>query len=159
MPDAPIVVKLEGVEDAVAGLRDLRDWLPNNVIPGALRKAASWLTAEVQQAAPRRTGRLETDIILTTKRGGKKQSAAVAIRRNSFYWRFLELGWHRGGRFFQYPFIAPVVRPKFQQAAQIVIKAIGDAVKRAERRRARYIRDASRLGYVAAFGESFPRFW
>lgn len=135
-----LTAKLDGDAAVIAAFRALRDEIPRNTVPSALKKAAQWLCAEIQRAAPvgsegdPHIGQLLANIYVSTRRSAKGSSAGVAVRKTAYYWRFLELGWHsRAGRMFRYEFAGPVIQSSYRDAAQIVINAVGRVVERYQR--------------------------
>lgn len=138
--DAPVKVTLQGDKDVVAAFRDLRDYLPNNVLPKSVREAAQFLQGILALIAPKFTGRLSRNIVVKTHQTAATTRARVVVNtigkagdpQNAFYWRFLEEGFHtRKGDFRRYPFITAVFDQKNVEAAQIVIDSVGAAIDRA----------------------------
>jgi HK97 gp10 family phage protein len=134
-------VQLEGDQDLLAALQEMGTDVPRNAVPAAVRKAASWLAAQIQLNAPvgggrgkdPHAGQLAASIFV---RGSRKR-ASVAMRYAAYYWRFLERGWFRGGSRHHFPFVEPVVKSQYQHAAQIVIDQVTAALNRATARRAK----------------------
>jgi len=145
-----VLIRLEGDTNVAAAFADLRYYLPKFAMRAAVRKAAQFLEEFVREAAPVATGRsvavrlpgqLRSNIDVKAKGTTQTQRARVVVStigsannpRNSFYWRFLEEGFHtRSGEARKFPFIAAVVERQGQYAAQVLVDACDAAIKRAE---------------------------
>jgi HK97 gp10 family phage protein len=135
--------ELKGDKDVLAAFRDLREYLPKTPIRNATRKAATMLAQFIALAAPKRTGKLVRNIVVRVHATAKTIRARVTVNtqgkaedpQNAFYWRFLEKGFTTGrgkGVFIKFPFIAPTVASKQQEAAQFVVDEVDKAIDRAE---------------------------
>lgn len=128
-----IRLKLTGDMDVKRALREFREELPKNPMRRAVKKAAQFLADAVSLGAPvGRTGTLLENIAVKVATRKGVTHGRVVINKAAYYWRFLELGWHRGGKFFKYPFIMPRVRPLEQQAAQMVLDEVEAQVRKVQ---------------------------
>jgi HK97 gp10 family phage protein len=143
MSDSPITVELRGLTDVRAAFRDFKEYLPKTPLRNAVRKAAQSMAQLVALVAPRATGNLAKNIVaktkytLTTVRGRVAVNTLGKARgpQNAFYWRFLEKGFRTpSGQARRFPFVEGVFRAKGAAAAQEVVDAVDQTIKRAERR-------------------------
>ncbi len=145
-------VRLTGDRDIVAAFRDLKDHLKKNALRKALRAGANLLLESIQSRTPRRTGNLLRNIVVRVRATRKTIRARVTVNKrgkagdpaNAFYYRFLEKGFTtRGGEKRILPFVEPAVSATQQKAAQVVIDALDEAIKRAEKKAQRAQRRAT----------------
>ena len=149
-------VQLDGVTDIRAAFKELRDYLPKKALRTALRQGAEYMDGFIVLMAPRMaggTGRLKRNITVKARDTDGTTRARIVVStkggrnddRNSFYWRFLEEGFHtRRGDFKRFPFIASVFNAKNKIAAQFAIDAMDQALIRAEGKARRVARRSIR---------------
>lgn len=144
-------LRLTGERDIIAAFRDLQQHLVKNALRKALRAGAKLLLEAIQSRTPQRTGKLLRNISVRVRATRKTLRARVTVNKrgkegdpnNAFYYRFLEKGFTtRGGEKRIFPFIEPAVMASQQQAAQIVIDELDNAIKRAEKKAQRASRRA-----------------
>jgi HK97 gp10 family phage protein len=137
-----IKLALKGDKDVIAAFKDLRDYLPKQLLRTAMRKAAQVMLNAIAPHVPHLTGRLASNIVIKTKRTENTIRGRVAVNtvgdrsnsKNAFYWRFLEKGWRTKSGEHKHPFASAAIESSQQAAAQQVIDAVGDAIDRAEKK-------------------------
>lgn len=142
MSDAPVQIQLSGDTDVKAAFAQLRAGLPLRLERQALKRGASLLQGLIVLVAPVLTGRLRRNIEVHTHKGPSTIRARVTVnteggrddQNNAFYWRFLERGFHRAGRFIIKPFIGPVFNSQAARVAQFAADDLDQELKRAEQR-------------------------
>lgn len=138
-----VTVTLKGDKDIVAAFNDLRDYLPKQALRTSVRKACQLMYDAVEPHIPRFSGRLISNVIIKTKQTAQTIRARLVVRtegtraspNNSFYWRFLEKGWHtRDGVEHKHQFASQAIEAVQNAAAQEVIDATEAAIDRAEQK-------------------------
>jgi HK97 gp10 family phage protein len=144
-----IKIELHGARDLAAAFKELREFVKGQPLRQAVRVAAKSIRDQIASAAPVATGRLRENIKVKTRATAQTIRARVVVSTrgkasdpgNSFYWRFLELGFRtKDGRQIRYPFVEPVANARKQEAAQAVINEVGKAIDRAEKRQKKFQR-------------------
>lgn len=108
------------------------------VMRKATRKGAQIIAAQAKKNAPKRTGKLQRNIVAMNMKGRPLQSGAAAVfvrtegkaedRNNAFYWRFVELGTVNHP---PVPFIRPAYESTQNQVDEIIVKAAMDELQKA----------------------------
>jgi len=88
--------------DLAAALREFTELVARSVVRSALRQIAKTIRDAIADAAPKRTGKLDDNIAVSTSYAAARGviKARVIVRtigkaidpRNAFYWRFVEFG-------------------------------------------------------------------
>lgn len=140
-----VQIQLQGADDIVAALNELRDFLPRTYLRKALRSAAAIMQADIESRAPSATGKLRENITVRVRRTAETLRARVVVNTkgkadspdNAFYWRFVEFGHStRGGagQVAPHPFVTPAFEGNKSAVAQQVISAVEEAITKAERK-------------------------
>jgi len=134
-----------GLEDIARDLETLSRAENNKVLRDATRAGADVLKDEVANRAPVRTGKLKKNIVVVTQKGRKKGeiTSGIHIRgvnprtgnsdntmktnnpRNAFYWRFVEMGTVNMP---PHPFIRPAFDVRQEQATEVAIRRMNQAI-------------------------------
>jgi HK97 gp10 family phage protein len=104
MADPAFSITLSGDRDLVAAFKALRNDAGPKYVRGAVRKAANMLHDRIKAVTPVDTGKLKRNILVRTKETDKTMRGRVIVltvgdtknEKNSYYWRFVEMG-HRVG--------------------------------------------------------------
>jgi HK97 gp10 family phage protein len=104
MADEAFSLKLDGDRDLVAAFKSLRNDAGPKYVRAAVRKAGNLLLGKIKAVTPFDTGRLQSNISVSTKETDKTMRARVIVAtsggskdpKNAYYWRFVEFG-HRVG--------------------------------------------------------------
>ena len=137
-----------GLNDIAKDLEALSRAENNKVLREATRAGAEVLKDEVIARAPVRTGKLKKNVVVVTQKSRRRGeiSSGIHIRgrnmrtgnsdntmkasdpRNAFYWRFLEMGTVNMP---PHPFIRPAFDVRQEQATEVAIRRMNQAIDEA----------------------------
>ena len=137
-----------GLNDIAKDLEALSRAENNKVLRDATRAGAEVLKDEVIARAPVRTGKLKKNVVVVTQKSRRRGeiSSGVHIRgvnlrtgnsdntmkssnpRNAFYWRFVEMGTVNMP---PHPFIRPAFDVRQEQATEVAIRRMNQAIDEA----------------------------
>ncbi|ATA23533.1 hypothetical protein BIY26_09495 [Brenneria goodwinii] len=134
-----------GLNDIAKDLENLSRAENNKVLRDATRAGADVLKEEVIARAPVRTGKMSKNVVVVTQKSRRRGeiSSGVHIRgvnpntgnsdnkmkasnpRNSFYWRFVEMGTAKAPA---HPFVRPAFDTRQEEAANAAIAQANRAI-------------------------------
>lgn len=137
-----------GLNEIAKDLEALSRAENNKVLRDATRAGAEVLKDEVIARAPVRTGKLKKNVVVVTQKSRRRGdiSSGVHIRgvnpnsgnsdntmkannpRNAFYWRFVEMG---TANMPPHPFIRPAFDVRQEQATEVAMKRMNQAIDEA----------------------------
>ena len=138
-------VKIEGLRELQAAMRDLPRKLQRQTVQRALREAAKPIHADARSRVPVQTGAVRRQIAIQRSRKftGRDGVFGVVVRvramnkrmrakghTDPFYWKFLEFG---TSKMPAQPFMRPAFEGNKQRAIEIIKLALARGIERAAR--------------------------
>lgn len=139
-------VQLSGFKELAAALREMGPKVARNGLRSAVAAGAAVVRNEARNLAPVRTGEMKKDIQQKRERDTKGEFAAkysVFVRsgkksrlsgkkrnidKDSFYWRFLELG---TSKMPAQPFMRPAFESKKEEALAVIGEKLDERIQKA----------------------------
>jgi HK97 gp10 family phage protein len=121
---------LEGFDELQEKLKQLSYIAQRQTMTAAIRAGAEVVAAGAAAMAPRRTGRLSTNIVVVT--AGREQTldqvtAKIGPSKTAYYGRFVEKGTiHMRAR----PFLAPALEQNIERAVEAASEVLREAIER-----------------------------